>query len=90
MVISLLTMVMVSIFTIMLIIKDNYDVNPTVTVEGNVDTRNMTDAQPIKVTATDSSGNQTSNDYEVKVADMAGPAITLKSDKCRCEVWYFI
>ena len=61
-------------------IKDNYDVNPTVTVEGNVDTRNMTDAQPIKVTATDSSGNQTSNDYEVKVADMAGPAITLKSD----------
>ena len=61
-------------------IKDNYDVNPTVTVEGNVDTRNMTDAQPIKVTATDSSGNQTSNDYEVKVADMTGPAITLKSD----------
>ena len=61
-------------------IKDNYDVNPTVTVEGNVDTRNMTDAQPIKVTATDGSGNQTSNDYEVKVADMAGPAITLKSD----------
>lgn len=61
-------------------IKDNYDVNPTVTVEGNVDTRNITDAQPIKVTATDSSGNQTSNDYEVKVADMTGPAITLKSD----------
>ena len=61
-------------------IKDNYDVNPTVTVEGNVDTRNLTDVQPIKVTATDSSGNQTSNDYEVKVADMAGPAITLKSD----------
>ncbi|WP_295089346.1 NlpC/P60 family protein [uncultured Catenibacterium sp.] len=61
-------------------IKDNYDVNPTVTVEGNVDTRNMTDAQPIKVTATDISGNQTSNDYEVRVADIAGPAITLKSD----------
>ena len=61
-------------------IKDNYDVNPTVNVEGNVDTRNLTDSQPIKVTATDSSGNQTSNDYEVKVADMAGPAITLKSD----------
>ena len=50
--------------------------NPTVNVEGNVDTRNLTDSQPIKVTATDSSGNQTSNDYEVKVADMAGPAIT--------------
>lgn len=61
-------------------IKDNYDVNPSVTVEGNVDTRNMTDAQPIKVTATDISGNQTSNDYEVRVADIAGPAITLKSD----------
>lgn len=61
-------------------IKDNYDLNPTVNVEGNVDTRNLTDSQPIKVTATDSSGNQTSNDYEVKVADMAGPAITLKSD----------
>ena len=61
-------------------VKDNYDVNPTITVEGNVDTRNMTDVQPIKVTATDSSGNQTSNDYEVRVADIAGPVITLKSD----------
>lgn len=61
-------------------VKDNYDVNPTITVEGNVDTRNMTDVQPIKVTATDGSGNQTSNDYEVRVADIAGPVITLKSD----------
>ena len=61
-------------------VKDNYDVNPTITVEGNVDTRNMTDVQPIKVTATDSSGNQTSNDYEVRVADISGPVITLKSD----------
>ena len=61
-------------------VKDNYDVNPTITVEGNVDTRNMTDVQPIKVTATDSSGNQTSNDYEARVADIAGPVITLKSD----------
>ena len=61
-------------------VKDNYDVNSTITVEGNVDTRNMTDVQPIKVTATDSSGNQTSNDYEVRVADIAGPVITLKSD----------
>ena len=61
-------------------VKDNYDVNLAITVEGNVDTRNMTDAQPIKVTATDSSGNQTSNDYEVRVADIAGPVITLKSD----------
>ena len=40
----------------------------------------MTTVQPIKVTATDSSGNKTSNDYEVKVADKAGPVITLKSD----------
>ena len=54
-------------------VKDNYDVNPTVTVEGTVDTKNMTTVQPIKVTATDSSGNKTSNDYEVKVADKAGP-----------------
>ena len=61
-------------------VKDNYDVNPTVTVEGTVDTKNMTAMQPIKVTATDSSGNKTSNDYEVKVADKAGPVITLKSD----------
>ncbi len=61
-------------------VKDNYDVNPTVTVEGTVDTKNMTTVQPIKVTATDSSGNKTSNDYEVKVADKAGPVITLKSD----------
>ena len=61
-------------------VKDNYDVNPTVTVEGTVDTKNITTVQPIKVTATDSSGNKTSNDYEVKVADKAGPVITLKSD----------
>ena len=61
-------------------VKDNYDVNPTVTVEVTVDTKNMTTVQPIKVTATDSSGNKTSNDYEVKVADKAGPVITLKSD----------
>ena len=61
-------------------VKDNYDVNPTVTVEGTVDTKNMATVQPIKVTATDSSGNKTSNDYEVKVADKAGPVITLKSD----------
>lgn len=61
-------------------VKDNYDVNPTVTVEGTVDTKNMTTVQPIKVTATDSSGNKTSNDYEVKIADKAGPVITLKSD----------
>ena len=59
---------------------NNYDVNPTVTVEGTVDTKNITTVQPIKVTATDSSGNKTSNDYEVKVADKAGPVITLKSD----------
>ena len=62
-------------------VKDNYDANPVVSVEGNVDTTKMDETQSIKVTATDSSGNKTENTYDVNVADLTGPAITLKADE---------
>ena len=62
-------------------VKDNYDANPVVSVEGNVDSTKMDAPQSIKVTATDSSGNKTENTYDVNVADLTGPAITLKADE---------
>ena len=61
-------------------VKDNYDAQPTVSVEGTVDTKKMDGTQSIKVTATDESGNKTENTYDVTVADMAAPTITLKSN----------
>ena len=59
--------------------KDNYDMNPVLSVEGEIDTKKLDGTQPIKVTATDASGNKTENTYDVTVADIAAPAITLKS-----------
>ena len=60
-------------------VKDNYDANPVVSVEGDVDTKKMDGTQSIKVTATDASGNKTENTYDVTVADLTAPTITLKS-----------
>ena len=60
--------------------KDNYDMNPILTVEGEVDTKKLDGTQSLKVTATDASGNKTENTYDVTVADIAAPAITLKSN----------
>ena len=60
--------------------KDNYDMNPVLTVEGEVDTKKLDGTQSLKVTATDASGNKTENTYDVTVADIAAPAITLKSN----------
>ena len=60
--------------------KDNYDMNPVLTVEGEIDTKKLDGTQSLKVTATDASGNKTENTYDVTVADIAAPAITLKSN----------
>ena len=62
-------------------VKDNYDAAPDVSVEGTVDTKKTDAPQKIKVTAADHSGNKTENEYDVNVADLTGPVITLKSDE---------
>ena len=59
--------------------KDNYDMNPVLSVEGEIDTKKLDGTQPIKVTATDATGNKTENTYDVTVSDIAAPSITLKS-----------
>ena len=59
--------------------KDNYDMNPVLSIEGEIDTKKLDGTQPIKVTATDATGNKTENTYDVTVADIAAPSITLKS-----------
>ena len=51
--------------------------NPVLSVEGEIDTKKLDGTQPIKVTATDATGNKTENTYDVTVADIAAPSITL-------------
>lgn len=62
-------------------ISDNFDKKVTdVKVEGKVNTKEIGNSK-ITVTAIDSSGNKSQSDFNVKVADLSAPKLTLTKSK---------
>lgn len=57
-------------------VTDNYDKKVDVKVEGNVNTKEIGN-YPLTIIATDTSGNETASELEVKVEDLSAPKISL-------------
>ncbi|MCD7950446.1 MAG: DUF5011 domain-containing protein [Erysipelotrichaceae bacterium] len=57
-------------------VKDNYDKEVDINVEGTIDTTSE-DSQTLTITATDSSGNTSTETLTVNVEDLTAPTITL-------------
>lgn len=61
-------------------VKDNYDKDVDVSVDGKIDTESDK-TQKLTITATDSSGNSSTETLKVKVEDLTAPTITLSKSK---------
>ena len=62
-------------------VTDNVDGVMAPVVEGSVDTLKLDETQPLKISATDSSGNPTEATLNVVVKDISAPVITLNKSE---------
>lgn len=67
-------------------VTDNFDPSLQVNVEGTVDTTKEGVIQPVKITATDASGNKTEAEVKCEVKDISGPVVTLSKGEVTCNI----
>lgn len=67
-------------------VTDNLDGVMTPVVEGSVDTLKLDEVQPLKISATDSSGNLSEATLNVVVKDISAPVITLNKNEITVNV----